>query len=52
MKDPDFSKYQFSRRKKPNKVCTINEIKNLTKDCCDEEVACKTTIKYVKQISD
>lgn len=51
MKDPNFSNHQFARRKKPIQVCTIEEIKNLGTDYCEEEVVCKATIKLVEQTS-
>ncbi|KAK1385861.1 hypothetical protein POM88_023596 [Heracleum sosnowskyi] len=49
LEDPNFSKHDFSNKRKIVKVCTIAEIKKLPEMFIEEEVVCKTNIKWAEE---
>ncbi|KAK1359407.1 hypothetical protein POM88_043881 [Heracleum sosnowskyi] len=49
LEDPNFSKHDFSNKRKIVKVCTIAEIKKLPEMFIEEEVVCKANIKWAEE---
>ncbi|KAK1353899.1 hypothetical protein POM88_052264 [Heracleum sosnowskyi] len=49
LKEPNFSKHQFSTTNKTSPICTISDIKTLGKEFVQEQVVCKAKVKVVEE---